>query len=68
MKLQVEMKPDASGKFWNLYVNGHVALALESYGVCSAVQAELESAAPRGFYSEAAEVADTIRRTRAGAR
>jgi hypothetical protein len=62
MKPTTRVEQTADGTAWNLYVNGAPALTHESYGVCCAVEAALRSAAPRGYYSEAAEVADVINR------
>lgn len=61
MSLATRIEKAADGTSWNLYVNGAPALTYESYGVCSAVQEALRQATPRGYYSEAAEVADVIR-------
>lgn len=61
--MTTRMERTADGTAWNLYVNGSPALTYETYGVCSSVEAALHGMEPRGYYSEAAEVADVIRRT-----
>jgi hypothetical protein len=62
MNVKTRLEQTADGTAWNLYVNGRPALTHETYGVCCAVEAALRDATPRGYYSEAAEVADVIRR------
>jgi len=54
---QVKASPNGG---WNLVVNGRVEVADESYAVCEAVWCELMSSLPRP-YSEASEIADSIR-------
>lgn len=63
MTVQTRLEKAADGESWNLYVNGAPALTYESYGVCCAVEAALREAKPQGYYSEAAEVADVIRKS-----
>jgi hypothetical protein len=54
---QIKSNPNGS---WDLLVNGRVAVSEESYSVCEAVWCELMSSLPRP-YSEASEIADSIR-------
>jgi|WetSurSiteA1Bulk_404760.scaffolds.fasta_scaffold46704_3 hypothetical protein len=57
----VEIKPSNSYlNCYNLYVNDHIALVNESMVVCSEVKYFLENALSNCYYSEGAEIADTI--------
>lgn len=57
-----EIRQEADGRTWALFVDGERVISEESHTVCANVAHELES--PTGYPSECAEVAEQIRRAR----
>lgn len=60
--MNVTIEPSASRvNCYNLYVNGNIAVSLESMAVCEKVKEAILRPSTRRSYSEGAEVADRIR-------
>lgn len=62
--MDMTIRQAASENLWNLYVNGNLAVSLETRNVVECIAEALRNAQPVGLYSEGAEIADAIRRDR----
>ena len=63
--MNISIRPAADPSYFNLYVDGYLAVSYESMAVCEEIAHNLRGYEPGsiGCYSEGAEVADVIRRS-----